>query len=149
LAVAVLGFNQTAFVKKVSMKTAALADLPDDEYRAHWLAFHEQTDWAAHKDVTAVRVEFVGPDALYRRNKGSFMDDIRRDVHCRPYAGHARRARRTGAWVPEEKVFELSLYPGHDFTHLTSREPAGVAHILRTWFQNVSVPMHRSAVGKR
>lgn len=131
------------------MRPAPIVDLPDDEYRAHWLAFHEQTDWSAHRDVTSVPIDFAGPDALYRRNKGSFMDNIDREVHCRPYAGHARRARRTGAWIPEEKVFELSLYPAHDFSGIAEPERAGLGHIVRTWFQHVSVPVHRSAVGKR
>ena len=93
-----------------------LVDLPDDQYRAHWLAFHDSVDWAAHRDMTGVPITFEGPDALYRRNKGSFMERLEPGVHCRPYAAHARRARRTGAWIPEEKVFEASLVPTLDLT---------------------------------
>ena len=129
------------------MKSEPLLDLPDDEYRSHWLAFHEQTDWAAHRDMTAVPITFVGPDALYRRNKGSFLDRMQQSVHCRPYAGHARRARRTGAWIPEEKVFELALYPGHQFAPQPAREkkasaphnPASRWFNFGAWFQHAPV----------
>lgn len=119
------------------MKPEPLVDLPDDEYRSHWLAFHEHTDWAAHRDMTSVEITFAGPDALYRRNKGSFMERMQPAVHCRPYAGHTRRARRTGAWIPEEKVFELALYPGHDFAPQLPRASAGIGARLRTGISNV------------
>jgi hypothetical protein len=109
-----------------------LVDLPDDQYRAHWLAFHETVDWAAHRDMTSVPITFDGPDALYRRNKGSFMERLEPDVHCRPYAGHARRARRTGAWIPEEKVFEAALVPTLDLT--APRRAPDLRHMLRKIF---------------
>jgi len=111
-----------------------LVDLPDDQYRAHWLAFHETIDWSKHEDVTAIPVTFDGPDALYRRNKGSFMEALQPAVHCRPYAGHARRARRTGAWIPEEKVFETSLIPAIDLRPVRRRLPIDVAGALRKLF---------------
>lgn len=109
-----------------------LVDLPDDQYRAHWLAFHETVDWAVHRDMTAVRVTFDGPEALYRRNKGSFMERLQPAVHCRPYAAHARRARRTGAWIPEEKVFEAALAPTLDLT--PAHAPIDLGRMLRKLF---------------
>lgn len=113
------------------MHDGHLVDLPDDQYRAHWLAFHETVDWAAHRDMTTVPVTFDGPDALYRRNKGSFMERLEPTVHCRPYAAHARRARRTGAWIPEEKVFEAALVPTLD------RTPPRVSLDLRRMLRKV------------
>jgi len=117
-----------------------LVDLPDDQYRAHWLAFHDTIDWSAHQDVTAVAVTFDGPDALYRRNKGSFMEGVRPAVHCRPYAGHARRAWRTGAWIPEEKVFEASLTPALDLTSSCRRSPIDFGSVLRKLFPRSDRP---------
>jgi hypothetical protein len=132
------------------MNDGRLVDLPDDEYRAHWLAFHERTDWAAHQDVTRVPITFDGPDALYRRNKGSFMERLEPRVHCRPYTAHARRAKRTGAWIPEEKIFEAALAAPLDLTRECHRRPLGVAQWLRKYFHvpEAAWPQHGTPVSR-
>lgn len=112
------------------MRGEHLADLPDDEYRAYWLAFHEQVDWSKRPDVTRVPITSSGPDALYRRNKGSFMERLQPEIHCRPFAAHARRAKRTGMWVSEDAVFELAHAPALDFT-AHGRVPVDVPRLLR------------------
>ena len=116
------------------MTAEHLVDLPDDAYRAHWLAFHEQLDWSKHQDMTRVPITCAGPDALYRRNKGSFMENLRPEVHCRPYTAHARRAKRSGAWVSDDSLFELPLAPTLDFTPAQRGVQANVARLLRRYF---------------
>jgi hypothetical protein len=125
-----------------------LVDLPDDQYRAHWLAFHEQVDWSAHQDVTAIPVTFEGPEALYRRNKGSFMERLEPAVHCRPYAAHARHARRSGAWISEEKIFEASLAPALDLMPPMRRRPIDLGAVLRRYFR-AAAPTHAATASSR
>ncbi len=131
------------------MHDGHLVDLPDDEYRAHWLAFHERVDWAAHQDVTAIPVTFDGPNALYRRNKGSFMERLQPGVHCRPYVAHARHARRSGAWLSEEKVFETTLAPALDLTPALRCRPIGVRAAFRRYFGVVSEPSQAATASSR
>lgn len=134
------------------MNDPGLADLPDDAYRAHWLAFHDQLDWSTHEDVTHQTITFDGPDALYRRNKGSFMERVRPDVHCRPYAGHVRRAKRTGAWISDEKLFEASLIPALDLTRVQGHAALSLGQRLRKvlhlpvieWTENAALTVTRS-----
>jgi hypothetical protein len=134
------------------MNARHLVDLPDDEYRGHWLAFHENVDWSAHTDVTAVPITFTGPDALYRQNKGSFMDGLEPKVHCRPLAAHARRAKRTGSWIAQDKIFELSLVPALDLSRTYERKP-DLARIVRGYLHRcatvfpVHVPVGTSRTG--
>lgn len=126
-----------------------LVDLPDDQYRAHWLAFHEQVDWSAHEDVTAMPIRFDGPGALYRRNKGSFMERLEPAVHCRPYAAHARHARRSGAWISEEKVFEASLAPALDLTPPVRRRSKDLGAIFRRAFHFAPAPVQAATASSR
>jgi hypothetical protein len=132
------------------MKGTQLVDLPDDAYRAHWLAFHEQLDWSTHQDVTRVPITFVGPTALYRSNKGSFMDLLRPEVHCRPYVGHLRRAKRTGAWISDDKLFEAAHAPALDFTGGEQRALAGLGRRLRKYFiDRARTGPQRAALARR
>lgn len=126
-----------------------LVDLPDDQYRAHWLAFRDQVDWSAHEDVTAIPITFDGPNALYRRNKGSFMERLQPDVHCRPYVGHARHARRTGAWLSEEKVFETTLAPALDLTSAVRRKPVDLRAAFRRYFGAAPEPPQAATASSR
>ena len=59
------------------------------------------------------------------------MERVRPDVHCRPYAGHVRRAKRTGAWISDEKLFEASLVPALYFTPAAGQAPLSLAQRLR------------------
>ncbi len=55
-------------------------------------------------------------------------------VHCRPYAAHERRARSSGAWITEQKVFETSLAPALDRMPAPRNRTADVYEAFRRYF---------------
>ena len=107
-----------------------LEELSDEEYRSRWLAFHESIDWSTRVDVTHDPITSFGPKALYRKNKGSFMNGLRREIHCRPYVAHMRRSRDTGVWMTEQEVYDMSQVPALDLSDSYRRPFVDIGSVL-------------------